>query len=367
LRASYAVLLGEAADRLSLQDPLPSSQQVADTLARVTPPAGDVGLSADRLIRLAAACARQAALSSRLEFYPAQLSAARAVKLATNSLLGLRQFDMETIRRRIFARYPQSAPLPGPTELEQLLKDAGLEVKWDGAKRAFVTLFSAGIISGTTHITRFGTNNRPRSATAPDVQAALQIDERIKQTLSSGKLLTLSVDPKGLAIAQRELAQRFGLKVIDFDEVVLSLLEAQAKEWDVDWNILLAADAALAGSVDAQNFATVLGEVWPKVEAQLLQDEQPGLLVNLGLVARWQRMPLFANLADACMFGKRPPLIALITSPLTPDNRPVLDGEAVPVAINTTDYGRIPRAWLENAHRTHGSPAASTSKKSKQT
>ena len=366
LRASYAVVLGEAADRLSLQDPLPSSQQVADTLARVIPPAGDVGLSADRLIRLAAACAMQAALSSRLEFYPAQLSAARAVKLATNSLLGLRQFDMETIRRRIFARYPESAPLPGPTELEQLLKDAGLEVKWDSAKRAFVTLFSAGIISGTTQITRFGTNNRPRSSTAPDVQAALQIDERIKHTLSSGKLLTLSVDPKGLAIAQRELSQRFGLKVIDFDEVVLNLLEAQAKEWDVDWSILLAADAALAGSVDAQNFATVLGEVWPKVEAQLLQDDRPGLLVNLGLAARWQRMPLFAKLADACMFGQRPPLIALITSPLTPDNRPVLDGQAVPVTINTTDYGRIPRAWLEDAHRTHASPSSKTIKKSKQ-
>jgi len=367
VRASYAVILGEAADRLAQQDPLPSSQQVADTLARIPPPAGDAGLSSERLIRLAAACARQAALSSRLEFYPAQLSAARAVKLATNSLLGLRQFDLETIRRRIFARYPEAAPLPGPTELEQLLKDAGLEVKWDGAKRAFITLYSAGIISGTTQITRFGTNNRPRAATAPDVQAALQIDERIKHTLSSGKLLTLSVDPKGLSIAQRELSQRFGLKVIDFDEVVLTLLEAQAKEWDVDWNILLAADAAPAGSVDAQNFATVLGEVWPKVEAQLLQDDRPGLLVNLGLAARWQRMPLFAKLADACMFGKRPPLIALIASPLTPDNRPVLDGEAVPVTINTTDYGRIPRGWLENAHRTHGSPAKPTSTKSKQT
>ena len=67
------------------------------------------------------------------------------------------------------------------------------------------------------------------------------------------------------------------------------------------------------------------------------------------------------------MFGNRPPLIALIASPLTPDNRPVLDGEAVPVTINTTDYGRIPRAWLENAHRTLGGPTVKTSTKSKQT
>jgi serine/threonine protein kinase len=366
VRASYAVELGDTADRLARQDPLPSSQQVADALARVQPPAGDAGLSSDRLIRLAASCAQQAALSSRLEFYPTQLSAPRAIKLATNSLLGLRQFDLETIRRRIFARYPQAAPLPGPIELEQLLKDAGLEVKWDGAKRVFVMLYSAGIISGTTQITRFSTNNRPRTATAPDVQAALQIDERIKHALSSGKLLTLSVDPKGLAIAQRELAQRFGLKIIDLDEVVLNLLEIQANEWDVDWNILLAADAAPSGSVDAQNFATVLSEVWPKVELQLLHDDQPGLLVNLGLAARWQRMPLFAKLADACMFGQRSPLIALIASPLTPDNRPVLDGEAVPVTINTTDYGRIPRAWLENAHRARDSSSATTTTKSKQ-
>lgn len=365
VRASYAVVLGEAADRLARQDPLPSAQQVADVLSRIPPPAGDTALPSERLIRLAAACAQQAALSSRLEFYPRQLPAARAVKLATTSLLGLRQFDLETIRRRIFARYPEAAPLPGPAELEALLKDAGLDVKWDGAKRAFVMQFSAGVISGTTQLTRFSTNDRQRPPTAPDVQAAIQIDERIRHALASGKLLTLSVDPKGLAVAQRELARSFGLKVVDFDEIVLTQLEKQAQEWEVDWNVLLTADAAPAGSVDAQNFATVLGEVWPKVEAQLLQDDQPGVLVNLGLAARWQHMTLFAKLANACMYRERPPLVALIASPMTPDDRPILDGQAVPVTINTTDYGRIPRAWLENAHASSGSSPATTDTKAK--
>ena len=350
IRAGYALQLGAAADRLASQDPLPSAQQVADTLSRIPPPAGDAPLSGERLVRLAAACAQRAALSSRLEFYPKQLPAARAVKLATTSLLGLRQFDQETVRRRIFARYPEAAPLPGPLELENLLKDAGLDVRWDGAKSIFNMEFSLGVISGTTQIKRLSTYDRSRTATAPDVQAAIQIEERIRQALARGKLLTLSVDPKGLPLAQRELARRFCLKVIDFDEVVLTQLEMQARAWEVDWNVLLAADAAPAGSVDAQNFAVVLGEVWPRIEDQLLQDDQPGLLVNLGLAARWRRMTLFARLADACLFGQRPPLIALIASPLTPDNRPILDGQAVPVTINTTDYGRIPRAWLENAH-----------------
>jgi hypothetical protein len=61
-------------------------------------------------------------------------------------------------------------------------------------------------------------------------------------------------------------------------------------------------------------------------------------------------MALFATLAEACMYGQRPPLVALVASPLAPDNRPILDGAAVPATINTTDYGRIPRAWLEGAH-----------------
>ncbi|HYQ92232.1 MAG TPA: hypothetical protein VES89_09225 [Candidatus Competibacteraceae bacterium] len=281
------------------------------------------------------------------------MPASRAVKLAAGSLIGLGQFDLETLRRRIYARYPQAAPLPDPTELERLLRDAGLDVEWDGAKQAFIAHFPAAAISGTTQTTRSATQSRRRVTTAPEIQAAQQIDERIRQALTSGKLLTLSVEPKFLSKAQRELVQRFGLQVIDLDEVVLQRLEQQAQEWEIDWQVLLAADAAPAGSVDAQNFATVLNEVWPKVEADLLRGDRPGLLVNVGLAARWKRMALFAKLADACMFGQRAPLIALIASPMTPDNRPVLDGEAVPVTINTTDYGRIPRVWLEKALPRH--------------
>ncbi|MFO1429840.1 MAG: BREX system serine/threonine kinase PglW [Candidatus Competibacteraceae bacterium] len=350
-RAGYALVLGDAADRLAQQDPLPSPQQVVETLLRIPPAPGEAGLSAERLIRLAAACARRAALSSRLEFYPIGLPVARAIKLAAGSLVGLSQFDLETLRRRIYARYPQAAPLPDPTELERLLGDAGLDVAWDDAKRAFIAAFPAEAISGTTQPTRSATQSRRRITTAPEIQAAQQIDERIRQALTGGKLLTLSVEPKFLSKAQRELAQRFGLQVIDLDEVVLQRLEQQAQEWEIDWQVLLAADAAPAGSVDAQNFATVLNEVWPKVEADLLRGDRPGLLVNVGLAARWKRMALFARLADACLFGQRAPLIALIASPMTPDNRPVLDGAAVPVTINTTDYGRIPRVWLENAHQ----------------
>jgi hypothetical protein len=347
-RALYAVLLGEAADRLAQRDPLPAPQEVAGVLERIPPP-GVLELSVRR-IRLAAACARQAALSSRLEFYPDGLPAARALKLAAGSLIGLRQFDLETLKRRIFVRYPKAAALPAPGELEGLLREAGLNVRWDHGQRVFISRFPDHIGSGTSQSVSTTTGARQRLATAPAVEAALRLEQRIKQALTAGKLLTLSVNLKDYLRAQYELSARFSLPVVDFDAVILRHLQAQAEEWEVDWGVLLAADAAPPGSVDAQNFATVLHEVWPKIEAELLASNQPELLVNVGLAARWRRMALFAKLADACLHRQRPPLIVLIASPLTPDNRPMLDHEAVPVAINTTDYGYIPLSWLEKAH-----------------
>jgi len=352
-RAAYALMLGEMADRLAAQDPLPSPRQVADALDRLPLPSGGPSLAPERRLRLAAACATTAALSSRLEFYPRQLPPARALKLAVNSLIGLPRLDADIIRRRVHARYPEAAPLPATLELEGLLREAGLAVVWDPDARAFLPdATDAHVISTTTRLSSLqpGLFHRRRPSSTPDVQAARQLEERIRRALSTRKLLALSVDPKDLHRARSELARRFDLAVTDLDAVVLAELEAQAREWEIDWNVLLAADAAPPGSVDARNFATVLAEIWPRVENSLLQGQQPGLLVNVGLAARWQRMNLFARLQNACLFEGRAPLIVLIGSAMTADNRPVLDGQAMPVAINTTDYGRITRAWLDNAH-----------------
>ena len=359
-RAAYARALGAAADSLAQQEPLPPPQQVAEVLASIPAPAGDTPLTAERRLRLAAACAQEAALSSRLEFYPRGMEAARAIKLAASSLVGLPRLDVDTIKKRVAARYPDAAPLPLRPQLDELLREAGLELVWDstlepfGAYRLKATTLA---LSGTTNISRQGTGERGREITAPDLDAARRLDERIQRALATGKMLTLSVEPKYLGQAQIELAHRFSLGVLDLDAIVLDALEVIAKELEIDWNVLVAADAAPPGSMDEQNFATVLHETWPRVERLLLAQGEPALLVNVGLAARWRRMTLFSTLQDACTFGRRPPLVVLIGSPMTPDDRPVLDGQAVPVAINTTDYGRIPRAWLENLHRAEVHPA----------
>jgi predicted transcriptional regulator len=67
--ADYAERLGRVADELATTDPLPGPARVREALERVRAPEG-AALDSARLVRLAAAAAAEAAVSSRLELEP---------------------------------------------------------------------------------------------------------------------------------------------------------------------------------------------------------------------------------------------------------------------------------------------------------
>ena len=79
------------------------------------------------------AAAQMAALSSRLELYPRGMEAARALKLAAGSLVGPKALTVPHIRQRIASRYPHAEPIPGRPRLDDLLREAGIELVWDDA------------------------------------------------------------------------------------------------------------------------------------------------------------------------------------------------------------------------------------------
>ncbi len=80
--ADFAQRLGRTADELSAADPLLSPARAIDALQAVTAPAGVTPPAPNRLLALAAAVSRNAALSSRLELYPRGMAADRALRLA---------------------------------------------------------------------------------------------------------------------------------------------------------------------------------------------------------------------------------------------------------------------------------------------
>ena len=89
----------------------------------------------------------------------------------------------------------------------------------------------------------------------------------------------------------------------------------------------------------------------PKVEAQLATSPKTLLLVNPGLLARYQQMDILVRLRDR--IGRTgSPLHGLWV--LVPTNGlavlPTLDGQPVPV-LSAAQWTQLTGAWIQNKHR----------------
>ena len=91
---------------------------------------------ADRLLRLAGALAEEAALSGSLELHSRDLPAAMALRLALSGAASVQQLTPQEIRDRFRARFPALPPLPDQPRLEQLISDAGLDLRYDDRRSA---------------------------------------------------------------------------------------------------------------------------------------------------------------------------------------------------------------------------------------
>ncbi len=98
---------------------------------REVPVPSEVSLSDARIVRLASAVSRHAALSSRQELYPQNMPPARAVRLSHGALNGLRMLTVSQVKERVAGRYPDAAPLPDHPVLDDLLREAGFDFRWE--------------------------------------------------------------------------------------------------------------------------------------------------------------------------------------------------------------------------------------------
>ena len=134
--ADYASRLGDEADILADEDPLVPPARVIQRLRDIPLPTGAAELTDSRLVRLAAVASQHAAVSSRQELYPRGMDAARALKLSQGALYGVRSLTVEQIRERVSSRYPEAAPLPERPALDDLLRAAGFDFRWDAVAEA---------------------------------------------------------------------------------------------------------------------------------------------------------------------------------------------------------------------------------------
>lgn len=377
--ADYAASLGQKADQIAKEDPLVPPIRVVELLREVSLPPESEPLGDARMIRLAAAASRSAAISSRQEIYPNQMDAGRAIKLSHGGLVGVRFLTPDQVRERVSSRYPMAAALPGRPQLDRLLSDAGLELAWNPdhpGGGAYVS--TARNVLSVTNITetpwRYETIVRTPSTptshfhpsyVSPDVAEARQFEERLRYAEQHGSFLALTVKANAYGRAREELADRFKTRLLDLERVFLDALRKAAEEIGADWNVVVNADAALSQSADWRNLNHLIAsKVIPQVEQALIKGDKTVLVYHLNWLQRYGQIVMLTRVQEAVQDGRLHGAWLLI--PASPQTEmPLLDGAAVPVITNN-QWAHIPESWCQNLHRSvpkkngNGSPVVAS-------
>jgi serine/threonine protein kinase len=341
-----AVALGERADALAAAEPLAEPREVAAALRAV---AGDATLGPSRLLALAGAASRTAAVSPRGELYPRDMAPQRALRLAQGALVGAHALTADAVRERVAARFPAAAPLPPDRgRLGALLDEAGIELAW----RADAGLDRAGAFvppslpAGLTAFRGTSSTHRPGATHAADVVA---FEGQLERARAEGGPLVLLVAPADLARAHAHLVERFTLHDVNLEALVLSHMRELSADKRVDWTLVVRADAEAPRGTHWSNLQRLLDLVEPRVEEELAALHGTLLLRNAGMLARYARLGLWSRLRGR--FGAPGPHGAWLLVPASGQTRlPALDGQALEV-LTPDEWARVPRAWVRDDAR----------------
>ena len=348
----YAFLLGREADDLALQDPLAPPARVVETLRRIRPPQGVPPLTDERLVKLAVNASHKAGLSSRLEVYPRGLEPRRAIQLAAGALLGTRDLTVAEISQRVISRYPEAAPLPGRPELDLLLDQVDTRLKWDpsadngrGAYRSDRRDRVTGVTSST--LTREGTGPHLANGINVDQLTAHQFTGRLQQSIqTAGYLLLVSTITNYLTVEQ-QIRRSFPVTVCDIDTLFLTLLKSEGERLKIKWEKILEADQTQEGSPDWNRLNQLVANyILPLLKAQIVAQQGPLLLTHIGLLARFNQIPLLDQIRDSICLDATNPRSLWVLLPSDDQNQlPTLHRRPVPVATRG-QWEHIPEVWL---------------------
>ena len=350
-RAQYIMRLGRRCNDLANADPLLAPIRVSEELLSISAPDSDRTIPSDRLVRLGVRASDMAALSSRMEVYPRNMPAARALKLGMGSLLGPKSLTIKEIQQRIGSRYPEAEPIPGPPALNELMVEAGIELIWDSSNQSYSPkLHRPSYLSTTSSLHRFSTASLVEESETQEIEEARVLEERIQQAVEQKRFLVLSVAPKHLIRADRELRRRFKLQRASVEALMIRHMKSLAEQAGASWRVVLRADCAERGSRDWRNLVTLVRRAIPKVEQKLLESEKVVLITHLGLLARYDQLHMLDRLRDITERQIDTPGFLVLCPADQQSKLPVIDGSPLPIVL-ASQWARLTHAWITNSHR----------------
>jgi serine/threonine protein kinase len=344
----WARRVGEAARVLANSHPLPAPARALETLRTISTPADFAPLDDARLLRLAATLAG-AALSPRLELYPKNLSPRNALELSQSALAGADAISIEDLHKRVRERYPDAAPLPDRPALDDVLREAAYDWTWDPAASLYRAPRPSSTDASTTYGPRSATRLTPRIYDVPpsereDFETASDTEHKLSIAAKQAEFLILTASMNHYFEAVAELVRRFHPEVIDLDRALLDAMRELAQSRDISWDRVLTADAEPAESRHRARLTSLVADATPSVEASLRAHTGPLLLVNPGLLARYNQLSLIDRLRE----DPGPGIWLLVAGQDT--HKPMIDSEAVPF-ISPNHWARVNLYWIQNLHR----------------
>lgn len=375
----YAQKLGKVADRLAKLDTLPTAATVLAELSAIPTPSAAVEWDERRLVEVAAAAARNAAATPRLEIYPRKLPLVRALRLTQAGLVrmipGVAEADQPgltgaDVHERVRARFPEllnergghALPTAGP--LTKALRDAGFDLVLSTRESTRTlrylprkTDLASSFLSSDGRRQATGTIAAHRYSDDPQLAGAVAAEERLTASARRDGFRVLTVRTGLANNAVRELvSDRFDAGAVSVTELFLSalheLVDARPKP---TWETILRADVAPPGSKGAMKFAEYARTAWGAVEprvGELLSAPGPGapvLLTDAGVFARYDAMGVLDRLAERARGGGRG--LWLLCPQSDPARPPRLATTAVPYQAGLGEWVVLPDSWASNAHR----------------
>lgn len=382
-RLDLARRLGEAADRLAARDPLPSSDEVLERLRDLLGTSPVATLAPERLVALAADASDRAAKSARLELYPRQLPAERALLLSAGALAGA-QLRPEDIVRAVRSRYPEAEALPERPALDALLEKQ--QLRWDAATRTYQRVGTAQETTTYSHLgeRRPTTHSQsPLSASSdPEVQLAREFEQRLKLFVQRRLYRVLLASTKLAEGAARQLEHSLEVTPLSLDQALLESMAQVMAEQQVDPQVVYEADRLGPGGPDWGALKQLMAQAAERVLAQLKKAKAPQVLIHPGLLARYQLHEFLAGLLELSKRDDAPAILLLVPTfedkglPAivgtggtggTPGGTgssaaPLSDSEDSVLPIPTTDGApalTVPEPWVLNYHRGTAEPSVS--------
>jgi hypothetical protein len=178
------------------------------------------------------------------------------------------------------------------------------------------------------------------------------LEGKLNHAAKNGAFLALTVHPGRIEQACEELLRRFPIERCDVDALFLSLMKQQAERGGANWQVVLKADAAPPDSLDWKNLNVLIDRCLPDIKEAMRSPNETKLLVNPGLLARYSRMNILAELAGEV--GRTDGVHGIwVLVPASDQNPlPTINQEAIPMITgNLSQQARINEAWLANKHR----------------